>query len=92
MSTIPEEDDQELNPADQDTLVFNSESDQTDNEHFDTTVNTTSSDSAITMCKVVTAAFISDLMHMPTGRLFASHSKSSRVFGRISTQIHRKPS
>ena len=56
--TIPEEDDQELDPPDQDTLVFDSESNQSDNECFNTAVITTSDDSAITMGKPVMAAYL----------------------------------
>ena len=59
MPTIPE-DDQEVDPADQDTLVFDSESDQSDNNLFDTAVDTTSDDSAIPMGKLVKA------VHIPT--------------------------
>ena len=51
-------------PADQDTLVFNSE--ESNEEPFNTTVDTTSDDSAITMGKPVTTAFISDLIQIPT--------------------------
>ena len=39
-STIPEEDNEEVNLADQDTLVFDSKSDQSDNDLFDTAINT----------------------------------------------------
>ena len=60
LSTIPEEE-EELDPADQDTLVFESESEQSDDEHFDTAVDTMSNNSAVTMGKPVTAAFISNL-------------------------------
>ena len=62
LATIPEE--EEVDPAEQDTLVFNSE--ESDEELFDTTIDTTSNDSAITMGKPVTAAFISDLVQIPT--------------------------
>ena len=59
LSTIPEEE-EDLDPADQETLVFDSE--QSEDEYFNTAVDTTSNDSAITMGKPVTAAFISDLV------------------------------
>ena len=62
LATIPEEED--IDPAEQDTLVFNSK--ESDEEQFNTTVDTTSDDSAITMGKPVTAAFISDLVQIPT--------------------------
>ena len=56
---IPEEEEQEVeeqpDPADQDTLVFKSEE-----EPLNTTVDTISDDSAITMGKPVTTAFIFD--------------------------------
>ena len=62
---IPEEEEEEEqraeeqpDPADQSTLVFNSE--EPDKEPFNTAVDTTSDDSAITMGKPVTTAFISD--------------------------------
>ena len=45
-------------PADQDTLVFDSK--ESEEELFNTAVDTTSDDSAITMGKPVTTAFISD--------------------------------
>ena len=63
LALIPEEEqeeckvEQQLDPADQDTLVFNSEESE---EPFNTTIDTTSDDSAITMGKPVTTAFISD--------------------------------
>ena len=63
LATIPEEE-EEVDPADQDTLVFDSK--ESDKEPFNTTVDTTSDDSAITMGKPVTAAFISDLVQIPT--------------------------
>ena len=62
LSTIPEEEnDDQLDPAEQDTLVFDSESDQSDNDLFDTAIDTTSDDSVITMGQPLTAAFISEL-------------------------------
>ena len=66
LATIPEEEEEEehVDPVDQDTLVFNSE--ESDEELFNTTVDTTSDDSAITMDKPVTTAFISDLVQIPT--------------------------
>ena len=44
--------------------MFNSE--ESDEEPFDTAIDTTSNDSAITMGKPVTAAFISNLVQIPT--------------------------
>ena len=62
---IPEEEEQQQpGPADQDTLVF--ESEESEEEPFNTTVDTTSGDSAITMGKPVTTAFISDHVQIPT--------------------------
>ena len=56
LATIPEEEEENIDPAEQDTLVT----------PFDTAIDTTSDDSAITMGKPVTAAFISDLVQIPT--------------------------
>ena len=64
LATIPEEEEEEVDPAEQDTLVF--DSGESDEELFNTTVDTTSDDSAITMGKPVAAAFISDLVQIPT--------------------------
>ena len=58
---------QQLDPADQDTLVFNSE--ESEEEPFNTTIDTTSDDSAITMGKPVTTAFISDQVQIPTEKV-----------------------
>ena len=63
LATIPEEEEEEY-PAEQDTLVFNSK--ESKEEPFITAVDTTSDDSAITMGKPVTAAFISNLVQIPT--------------------------
>ena len=62
LATIPEE--EEVDPAEQDTLAFNSK--ESNEEPFNTTVDTISDDSAITMGKPVTAAFISNLVQIPT--------------------------
>ena len=59
-----EEEEKHIDPADQDTLVFDSE--ESDEELFNTAVDTTSGDSAITMGKPVTTAFISNLLQIPT--------------------------
>ena len=64
LATIPEEEEENIDPAEQDTLVFDSE--ESDEERFDTTIDTTSDDSTITIGKPVTAAFISDLVQIPT--------------------------
>ena len=63
---IPEEEEveEQLDPADQGTLVF--ESEESEEEPFNTAIDTTSDDSAITMGKPVTTAFISDLIQIPT--------------------------
>ena len=62
---IPEEEEEEEqeaeeqpNPADQSTLVFDST--ESDDEPFNTAIDTTSDDSVITMGKPVTTTFISD--------------------------------
>ena len=62
LATIPEEED--IDSAEQDTLMFDSE--ESDEERFDTAIDTTSNVSAIIMGKPVTAAFICDLVQIPT--------------------------
>ena len=68
LATIPEEEEQEVeeqpDPADQDILVFKSEE-----EPFNTAIDTTSDDSAITMGKPVTTAFISDQVQIPAEKV-----------------------
>ena len=64
LATIPEEEGEEQeveeqpDPADQSTLVFNSA--ESDEEPFNTAIDTTSDDSVITMGKPVMTAFISN--------------------------------
>ena len=62
LDTILEEEELEMekqpDPADQDTLVFTSE--ESEEEPFNTAIDTTSADSTIIMGKPVTTAFISD--------------------------------
>ena len=70
LDTIPEEEELELkepDPADQDTLVFTP--DESKEEPFNTTIDTTSDDSAIIMGKPVTTAFISDQVQIPTEKV-----------------------
>ena len=70
LSIIPEEDtEEEQDPVNQGTLVFHAESDQSDNEHFNTAVDTTSEDSIITMGQSLTTPFISDLVHILTEKV-----------------------
>ena len=66
LAMIPEEEEgeEDTDPAEQDTLVFDTK--ELKEEWFNTAVDTTSDDSAITMGKPVTAAFISDLVQIPT--------------------------
>ena len=66
LATILEEKEQQQqpDPVDQETLVFKSE--ESEEELFNTTVDTTSDDSAITMGKPVMTAFISDHVRIPT--------------------------
>ena len=64
LATIPEEEEENIVPAEQDTLVFNSK--ESEKEPFNTTIDTTSDYSAITMGKPVTAPFISNLVQIPT--------------------------
>ena len=65
LATIPEEEDEQQqqveeqpDPTDQSILVFDSK--ESEEEPFNTAIDTTSDDSAITMGKPVTTAFISD--------------------------------
>ena len=62
LDTILEEEELEMekqpNPTDQDTLVFTSN--ESEEEPFNTAIDTTSDDSTIVMGKPVTIAFISD--------------------------------
>ena len=71
LDTIPEEEELEMekqsDPADQDTLVFTSE--ESEEEPFNTAINTTSDDSTIVMGKPVTTAFISDQVRIPTEKV-----------------------
>ena len=70
LATIPEEEEEveeQLDPADQDTLVFKSK--ESEEELFNATVDTTSDDSAITMGKPVTTAFISDHIQIRTEKV-----------------------
>ena len=67
LDTIPEEEEPQMeeqpDPADQDTLVFTSE--ESEEEPFNTAIDTASDDSTIIMGKPVTTAFISDQVHIP---------------------------
>ena len=70
--TIPEEQEEpqmneQPDPADQDTLVFTSEDSK--EESFNTVIDNTSDDSTIIMGKLVTTAFISDQVHIPTDKV-----------------------
>ena len=74
LATIPEEKEEEEqkveeqpDPADQSTLVFDSE--ESEEEPFNTAVDTTSVDSAIMMGKPVTTAFISDQVQISTEKV-----------------------
>ena len=71
LDTIPEEEELKMeeqpDPADQDTLVFTS--DESEEEPFNSAINTTSDDSTIVMGKPVTAAFISDQVRIPTEKV-----------------------
>ena len=66
LAMIPEEEEveEQPDPADHDTLVF--ESKESEEEPFNTGIDTTSDDSVITMGKPVTTAFISDHVQIPT--------------------------
>ena len=73
LDTIPEEEeeepqmDEQPDPADQDTLVFTSE--ESNEDPFNTAIDNTSDDSIILMGKLVTNAFISDQVHIPTEKV-----------------------
>ena len=71
LDPIPEEEEQEMekqpDPTDQDTLVFTSE--ESEEEPFNTAIDTTSDDSTIVMGKPVTTAFISDQVQIPTEKV-----------------------
>ena len=71
LDTIPEEEELEMekqpDPADQDTLVFTSN--ESEEEPFNTVIDTTSDDSTIVMGKPVTTAFISDQVQIPTEKV-----------------------
>ena len=71
LDTIPEEEELEMekqpDPTDQDTLVFTSE--ESEEEPFNTAIDTTSDDSTIIMHKPVTTAFISDQVQIPTEKV-----------------------
>ena len=73
LATVPEEEEEEQDveeqpdPADQDPLVFDSE--ESEEELFNTAVDTTSDDSAITMGKPVTTAFIFNQVQIPTEKV-----------------------
>ena len=72
LETIPEEEEEpqmeeQPDPADQDTLVFTSN--ESEEEPFNTPIDTTSDDSTIIMGKPVTTAFISDQVCIPTKKV-----------------------
>ena len=72
LDTILEEEEEpqieeQPDPADQDTLVFTSK--ESEEEPFNTAIDTTSDDSTIVMGKPVTTAFISDQVHIPTKKV-----------------------
>ena len=84
LAMIPEEVEEEehIDPAEQDTLVLNSK--ESDEELFNTSVDTISDDSAITMGKPVTAAFISNLVQIPTEQV-GCLQVTPRIFRSIPT-------
>ena len=50
-------------------LTFNDDIEQSDNEHFDTAVDTVSDDSHITMGQPMFSLFVSYLLRMPTEKV-----------------------
>ena len=79
---LEEEEDEEQKveeQPDQSTLVF--ESKESDEESFNTAIDTTSDNSAITMGKPVTTAFISDQVRIPTEKVgFLQVTSQLQVF------------
>ena len=70
LDTIPEEElemEEQPDPTDQDTLVFTS--DESEEEPFNTAIDTTLDDSTIVMGKPVTTAFISDQVRIPNEKV-----------------------
>ena len=71
METIPEEEEpqqkEQSDLADQDTVVFTP--DESKEEPFNTAIDDTSDDPTIVMGKLVTSAFISDDVHIPTEKV-----------------------
>ena len=59
--------DEQPDPADQDTLAFTSN--ESDEEPFNTAIDNTSDDSTIVMGKLVTTAFISNQVCIPTEKV-----------------------
>ena len=73
LDTVPGEEeeepqmDEQPDPADQDTLVFTSE--ESNKEPLNTAIDNTSDDSTIIMGKLVTTAFISNQVYIPTEKV-----------------------
>ena len=67
------EEEQEEDLSYYDTLTFNEEQDQSNNEHFNTAMDTAAEDSYITMRKPTPTPFITDLVHVPTEKVGSSH-------------------
>ena len=67
LPTIPEEEQQYS-----DTMTFNEEQEYSDNEHFNTTIDTTTEDSHITMGKPTSTPFVTGLIHIPTEKVGSS--------------------
>ena len=70
METIPEENDEDLPMTAQDDVeeadTIEYTPDESDDEPFNTAIDDTSEDPTIVMGKLVTTAFISDDIHIPT--------------------------
>ena len=56
-----------------DTLTYNEEQDQSDNEHFNITMDTALEDSHIKMGKPTPTLFITDFVCIPTEKVGCSH-------------------
>ena len=67
LSPILEEEQQ-----DSDTVTFNEDQEYSDNEHFNTAIDTTAEDSQITMGKPTPTPFVTDLIRIPTEKVGSS--------------------
>ena len=71
-TTIPEEE-QEEEQQYSDTMSFNEKQEHSDNDHFNTVMDTAAEDSHITMGKPTPTPFITDLVRALTEKVGSSH-------------------